>query len=917
MASTLVDYWFFESLGYTDVFIKNTVTYWTLFAVGFLVTLMLMRRIITEIYFKPRESKVSEELSRLEEIRKDLKNRLKDSEPEDEHSTLLKEKLRRVEERISEINRSIRRFTIFGVVLVYLLPAVIFGHIFGSMYLTVLKFIHQTPFNRVDPIFGYDLSFYFFTLPFIGGLIERAFMLLILLSGVLIIGLLYDLFIEEKDDIEKYYKPMKYTVIATLILITVHFIVLQYYLVYSSNEVFYGAGATDLNVWRYALIYYAALSIIACGVICFSNKLKLQELYEKYKESNRKMILALVTLAVVLLLPVGATWMYQAFVVKPNELQIESPYIEYNIKFTRYGYNLDQIEVRDYSPTGKIDASILNSITVQNIRILDWKPLLTTLQETQALREYYHFVDVDTDRYYVNGTLRQVMITARELDTERLSPQAQTWVNKKLIYTHGYGVVVSPVNEIRNRLPVIWVGDIPPHSQFDELKVTQPKIYYGELTQESILTNTKEEEFDYPFGESNVKTTYQGDGGIVLSGIRRMVAATFDFTILISSYITKDSKLHIYRSIDERVYKIAPFLYWDTDPYIVINSNGELVWMISGMAGGRELPYSQPLPLYVTIKVEKTDKGVKIETIEEGWVNYIRDSVKCTIDPLNGEVKFYVINWDPLMQTYQKIYPSLFLDASEMPDDLRKHLKYPETLFSLQVKAFNKYHMTNVGTFYNKEDLWEMAKEKYHGEVTRVEPYNVILNIDGRTEFVMMEAVTPRNRDNMIAWIAVLQQPETYGKIICYRFPKGLLVYGPMQIEGLIDQDKELSKLMTLWGQQGSEVLRGNLLVIPIAGTIIYLEPIYISATEKSRLPELGIIVAVHRDPITGETRLGYGPSVEDALQGVIGEPNKLPVKVKEEDKTGTKVSKEDIMQLIEEIEQKLAELKKKLSESS
>ncbi|MCK4891768.1 MAG: UPF0182 family protein, partial [Candidatus Pacebacteria bacterium] len=564
----------------------------------------------------------------------------------------------------------------------------------------------------------------------------------------------------------------------------------------------------------------------------------------------------------------------QEFSVKPNELEKEKPYIDHSICFTRQAYDLDTIDEVFYEGTAKLNSSVLDSPTIKNIRILDYRPLSVTLNQQQALRLYYGMEFADVDRYYIDGEMTEVLVSTRELYQDKLP--SKTWINKKLIYTHGNGIIINPVSKVtKEGLPELWVKDIPAQSNKQELNITQSQIYYGEVTDNYVITNSRQKEFDYPSGDENIYNTYDGSGGIYLSTALRkfIIGWRLDpVKIWLSDYITPNSRFHLHRNIDERVSKIAPYLYYDKDPHIFIGEE-KLFWMMSGMVHTKNYPYSESF----------------------GNGNYIKDSVKIIIDAKNGTIEFFVIQNDPIIRTYQKIYPGLFKPLDSMPEEHQKHLKYPEDLFTLQTEKLDIYHMTSTEVFYNKEDKWQIGQE-VHGldEEQKVEAYNIILDLNNDAEFMLTLPLTPYDKQNLVAWFAVYQDPAKYGEKVLYKLSKEHLTYGPMQIESRISQDEEISAQMTLWNAGGSSVIRGNLLIIPISGSLLCVEPIYIVSSTKGSMPELKKIVAVYYDPVSDESKLAWDDSLEGAILKVIGEPDKRIEVVKK-----TIGGQEEIMMLI------------------
>ncbi|MDD4169976.1 MAG: UPF0182 family protein, partial [Desulfotomaculaceae bacterium] len=540
----------------------------------------------------------------------------------------------------------------------------------------------------------------------------------------------------------------------------------------------------------------------------------------------------------------------QRFIVAPNEISMETPYLARNIEYTRNAYNLDKIEKRSF-PAGKVlslEDIQANQDTITNIRLWDWEPLQQTYSQLQEIRLYYQFKEIDIDRYVIDGRYRQVMLAARELNQDHLSSQAKTWINQRLIYTHGYGVAMSPVNEHTTEgFPTFFLKDIPPVSTTD-IEVTRPEIYYGEVTDNYVIVNTKTKEFDYPLGDDNAYTTYEGDGGVSLAGFLRRVMFAFsvgDYKLLLAKDIDNSSKILYYRNIDQRVHKIAPFLDYDNDPYLVL-SEGKLYWMWDAYTTTDKYPYSEP---YNRIN------------------NYIRNSVKIVVDAYTGDVDFYISDIeDPLVMTYSKIFPGMFKSLEEMPDDLRHHIRYPLDYFTIQANMYAVYHMEDPQIFYNKEDKWNIPRDTFNVEQKMMEPYYTIIKLPGenKPEFVSILPFTPQNKNNMIAWMAARSDGEQYGNLLTYSFPKQELVYGPSNIEARINQDTTISQQVSLWDQRGSRVIRGNLLAIPIKDALLYVVPLYLQS-EQSKMPELRRVIVAHGDMVVMEPTLGI------ALEKIFG----------------------------------------------
>ncbi|MEE8638699.1 MAG: UPF0182 family protein [Candidatus Margulisiibacteriota bacterium] len=698
-----------------------------------------------------------------------------------------------------------------------------------TQWQVVLKALNASSFGIADPIFGKDIGFYIFNFPlqkFVQGFTFSA--LLLSFSAAVWIYLL-----ENGISFEQFRLSFSKGVKAHLaLLLTAIVLVLAWGLwlgelgiLYSARGIVFGAGYTDVK----AQILGYNLQILALGFLAL---LLVINIFQKDYRIPIAGVAAYLVVAVVM----GG--IYPGFVqnlqVKPSEISLEEPYIEHGIKFTRLAYGLDKVEEKDFAADQKLSLWQLrrNVQTVSNIRLWDPRPLIKTYRQLQGIRLYYDFDDVDVDRYRINGRYQQVMLSPRELKIDKLPEKAQTWVNRHLKFTHGYGACLSPVSEqTPEGLPDLIVKDIPPETKTN-LKIERPEIYYGEETNEYVIVKTREEEFDYPKGDKNIYTTYQGRGGVQISSLLRRLAFTIkysDLKILLTEYITTDSRILFDRNVHRRVRKIAPFLHYDRDPYLVI-SGGRLYWIQDAYTTSDLFPYSDP-----------TGLGFN-------RFNYIRNSVKVITDAYNGNVTFYLADEkDPLVKTYQKIYPALFKPLAQMPEDLKKHVRYPYDLFMIQSRKYAAFHMQDPQVFYNQEDLWNVPREIYAGTEQAMDAYYIIMKLpeEKKEEFLLMLPFTPNKKDNMIAWLAARSDMPNYGKLIVYKFPKDKLIYGPMQIEARIDQQTEISQQFTLWGQVGSRVIRGNLLAIPIEQSILYVEPIYLEAA-TGELPELKRVIAVY-----------------------------------------------------------------------
>lgn len=720
---------------------------------------------------------------------------------------------------------------------IYILGSIILGFLFSSisqdLWKIVLKYINQTPFNIQDPIFTRDIGFYIFSLPFFNIIKEMGMVLVILTFIVITIIYTFASGISSFNDMKfklsnKGMKHISLLIALFLLLKAWDYRLMMYNLLYSGRGVVFGASYTDIhaNLIGLRLLFYI---VIAIALVVLFNTVK----------KNYKLLSWGIGIWLIASFIFGSVYpgIVQRFQVEPNEIAMESKYINYNIDMTLKAYGLDSIEESKFEIKNELTSDILDnkSETINNLRLWDPRPLLSTYNQLQGLRQYYEFPGVDIDRYTIDGEYRQVMIAGREIDKSRL--QAQTWINQKLKYTHGYGIVMNPSNRVTSEgSPVFYVQDIPPQSSID-LEIDNASIYYGEMTNDYVIANNKSQEFHYPIGDQNKYTDYQGTGGVQLSNLFRKVLYALRYgniKFLLADDIHSESRIMYYRNIHERVRKAAPYLSFDSDPYLVV-LDGRLFWIQDAYTTTDRFPYSEPLP------------GRHINR-----PNYIRNSIKIVIDAYNGSMDFYVLDKnDPIAQTYMKIFPDLYKDGANMPENVREHIRYPLDMFSMQAEVYRTYHMTDPVVFYNKEDLWNIPQENYAGNRINMEPYYVIMQLPGSNEkeFVIMLPFTPDNKDNMVAWMAGRSDGENYGELLIYDFPKDKLVYGPMQIESRIDQNTDISQLLTLWSQRGSRVIRGNLLIIPINNSVLYIEPIYLQA-ENSEIPELKRVIVSYKDRI-------------------------------------------------------------------
>jgi uncharacterized membrane protein (UPF0182 family) len=745
----------------------------------------------------------------------------------------------------------------------------------------VLRFLHKTPFGHSDPIFTRDVGFYVFSLPFFsfiqGWLLNVSILTLLGCCVIYVMALMPQ--IQQTGKISVPRKPQVHLTLAGSLIITLWaagFWIQRYYLLYSPRGVAFGASYTDIHAELLALNVMTVLTLMVALLLLLSLFMK-----KTWKFSAGLVAMLLVTSIVIRGFYPG---LIQKYVVEPNEFAKEKPYIENNIKATLDAYKLSDLETQVIVPDDEVVLSDLNSNfdTIHNIRLWDYRPLSRTYRQLQEIRSYYDFPDVDIDRYMFGDDYRQVILAARELDLQGL--QNPTWVNTHLEFTHGYGIVMNPVNEVSaSGLPVLWIKDIPPKLSVP-LTIDRPEIYYGEKPNSYIFVKTTVKEFDYPMGESNARTTYTGNGGVSIGNIWRRLLFTMSFgdsKILFTNVFTPESKVMYHRNIRERLQHVAPFLMFDDDPYLAVIGD-RLVWIVDAYTISDRYPYSEP------VAISGSDSS------EFRRINYVRNSVKATVDAYDGDMHFYIADEsDPLIQTWSAIFPGLFSSMGEMPADMREHLRYPQGLFEVQSEIYRTYHMTNPNTFYNKEDVWEVTS---HGDRQgRPDSYYMIMRLTGEesSEFVLISPFMPVGRDNMISWMAGRSDGENYGQLLVYRFPKQKLIYGPSQVEALTDQNPEISAQLSLWSQRGSDVIRGHLLVIPIENSILYVQPLYLRA-ETSDLPELKRVI------VSTGGRVVWDTSLNGALMKLLGEGASLPEKdrIERQDRLPSYTGDEEISEL-------------------
>lgn len=797
-----------------------------------------------------------------------------------------------------------------------------------NLWFEILKFANSTDFDITDPLFSFDISFYLFKLEFLSQLNE---ILIGVIVGFVILTIVYyiilmtvrtpDVFKEEpvqgaetaedseerytgnanpfggnpfgdnpfggnnannaKDPFSKIFESLtgkkvnarpikpkkqfddgnfrqlmniasgKITILGFIffIMLAINFFLRQFDLLHAHTGVVYGAGFTDVNItlWMYRIL---------CGLAILSAIMFIVQM-------GRKKYKSLLTVPVIMILVglvgTGAGMLIQNFVVSPDEINKESQYLERNIQYTQYAYQLDDVDIKAFAADNKLTASDINANveTINNIRINDFDPAQQFYNQTQSIRQYYTFHDVDVDRYMINGKYTQTFLTAREIDENKIDT---SWLNRHLKYTHGYGATLSRVDKVTSSgQPDVLIGNIPPESEVKEIEITRPEIYFGELSNEYIVVNTDEKEFDYPDGQSNKYTMYEGKAGIKLSFFNRVLFSIKEgsLKLLVSSNIDSDSKIIIYRNVIDRVRKIMPHLSYEADPYMVA-VDGKLYWMMDAYTTSSYYPYSEPI-----------DGNT-------GSTNYIRNSVKVVVDAYNGDTNFYVVDEkDPIATTFQKIYPTLFKSFDEMPEGLKSHIRYPNYLFEIQASVYAKYHMEDVNVFYQREDMWDIASEIYGMEKKQMTPNYYIAKLPGeqKAEFFNSIPFTPKSKQNMTALMVARNDGENYGQLVLYQFPKSRTIYGPEQIEAQIDQNTEISKEFSLWSSAGTKYRRGNMFIIPINTSILYVEPVYLEATNSS-IPEVKRIIVAYNDKIAYEETLAdclislFGTKAQNGVSG-------------------------------------------------
>ena len=873
LVNYITDWMWFKDLGYTSVFWKKLITEIEIFIPTFVVMGLLTRfylRTLRNGYFRKIES--------------------------------------------HEIP-NIKRMNSTAWMLSVLLATAVGIYASWGTWLVFLKAANSTKFNYSDPLFNLDIGFYIFKLDWLDTMNE---IILGAIIGLVLVTLIYyayllsvrtpDIFIHDAPPIEEepepepepdedeepkviYRTPIDHSVIGRMfraskkavdtafdknhkrakgsrvdvnnsnlehlmdiasgkliilgvlfyLMLGVDFFLKQFDLLHTHTGAVYGAGFVDVNITLW--VYRAIMLLSLIGAVTLAIHIKKGEI--------TKLLKVPVIMIAVFALGAGAASLVQSLIVSPDEINKETKYLENNIEYTRHAYAIDDIRVAPYSADDTITADTVqnNEETIGNIRINDYEPVKDFYNQTQSIRQYYRFNDTDIDRYNINGQITQTYLSAREIDEEKIS---DTWINRHLKYTHGYGAAVSQVDTVTaSGQPDVIEGNIPPETNVDILKIDRPEIYFGELSKDYIIVNTKESEFDYPDGSENKYTEYEGSTGIKLNLINRCLFALREgnIKILVSSNITSKSKMIYFRSVVDRVEKIMPYLSYEEDPYMTI-IDGKLYWILDAYTTSSKYPYSEPY------------------TGEVNSTNYIRNSVKVVVDAYNGTVDFYIVDdSDPIAQTFRKIYPKLFKPSDQIPENMRAHLRYPNALFKIQASVYTKYHMDEVKVFYQREDLWDIAHQIYGTEDTQMDPSYYIFNLpdtEEGAEFINMVPFTPKSKQNMTAIMMARNDGANYGQLIVYTMPKNKTVYGPMQIEAQIDQNTEISKEFSLWASSGSTYKRGDLFVIPIGNSLMYVEPVYLEASNQA-IPEVKRVILAYQD------KIAYEPTLQEALMSMFG----------------------------------------------
>jgi len=862
----ITDYLWFKELGYTSVFFKQLVTQIELGVPTFIVIMFLTYlylNLLKKDYYKKIEISGEQTVS---------------------------------EKTISKVSLAI------GVIFAFMATMATTT----NLWFEILKFANSTSFDLADPIFNMDVSFYVFKYSLLTQInqiligLVLAFVALTFVYYMFLMSVRRPVMFEQKqydyaegdgtppNFARQFTKGISFNKdnfmeilglasrqiiilgVVFFLMVASNFFLKQFSLLYNKSGVLYGAGFTEINVtlWEYRIMIVLALASAVTVALGISRK--------KYKLAfSAPMLMLVVSIA-----GTGLALAVQNFIVSPDEINKQSEYLRNDISFTQKAYNLNNIQIKDFPVKSNLTKQDLlkNQATIENIRINDYEPAKQFYNQTQSIRLYYLFNDVDVDRYIINGKYTQVFLSAREIDETKTTEQ---WLTRHIKYTHGYGITLSRVDKVTaTGQPDMLIDSIPPVSSVPEITISRPEIYYGEMTDNYIITNTDEQEFDYPSGESNIYSTYEGDAGIKLGLFNRLMFSIREQSLkmLVSTNIDSNSKILINRNIAQRVSKIAPFIHYDKDPYIV-TVDGKLYWIIDGYTTSSYFPYSQPYS-------------------DQNSINYIRNSVKIVIDAYNGKTDYYIVDAkDPVVQTLQKIYPVLFKDFSEMPEALKAHIRYPNMLFSIQAEVYKRYHMNDVKVFYQGEDLWDVSYEIYGHERVQMTPTYYIMKLPGEdsVEFINSLSYTPKDKPNMTGMLVARNDGAHYGELVLYRLPKDKLVYGPMQIDSQIDQDTTISKEFSLWGSTGSDYIRGNTFVVPIEDSFIYIEPVYLKAANINSLPEVKRVIVAYGD------RIAYEPTLAGALNELFGTGDGISSQPEPDQPTDGTLTTDKLIQLANE----------------
>ncbi|HYF83576.1 MAG TPA: UPF0182 family protein [Clostridia bacterium] len=853
IAVYLIDYQWFSELGYKEVFFKKLFTQLQFFVPSLIVLFVLFYVYLNSI-----------------------------SAHSIKHSGVV----------LSNVEKKVRRkvFLLSSLGLSFILSLIFVV----DLWYDFLIFMNKTAFGIADPIFSRDIGYFIFSLPFLNKLYN---FLLVLVFAFAVLTLLFNMFnffntkvtnehfdinvrpINNPKDIYRNIlgaasKQLMFLGGVFFLLMAFGFYLRTFDLLYSPRGVAYGAGYTDVNVALPSYYIYMGICVLTAVLLILSRN----------KKSIKLAAFGPLLLIVAMVVSGVVSGSVQSIIVAPNELAKEEKYLQNNINYTNYAYGLDKVQEKEFPVDQDLTRKDIenNRVTINNIPINDYRPAKDIYNQIQGLKSYYQFNDIDIDRYMINGVYRHVFVSARELQTANIpkqtEAQAASWINKYLKFTHGYGVAMSPVNEVTTSgQPRLFIRDMPVVSDID-IKIDTPQIYFGELTKDFVIVNTREKEFDYPATNANVETEYNGTGGIKLNLLNRMLFAVKEgkLNFLLSQDLSSKSKILINREITKRVSKLAPFLSYDEDPYVVV-SNGKLYWILDAYTTSNRYPYSEPINSQTT-------------------TNYIRNSVKVVVDAYNGTTEFYIADAnDPLIQTYSKIFTTLFKPLAEMPEGLKTHVRYPQTQFDIQADIYKKYHMKSARELYNKSDVWDVSTQIYGASTAQanaetVESSYLIMRLPGseKEEFLLMVPYTPQGKNNMISWLAVKNDIEDYGQIVLYNFPSGKIVEGPMQVEGIVSQDTIIGPQLNLLATGGnSQVIRGNMLTIPIEDSILYVEPIYIKALNANALPEQKKVIVYFRNNVVMEDSLEKALARIFPIEGKVEEqPTPTPAPTENQDAT-------------------------------